>query len=81
MCNLKFNNQTKIALYADDTALFCNGSNILSTQNSLQKEYDLLRKWFEINTIMGINARKTNVMVFGTKRKISNQVLKISHGN
>ena len=24
---------------------------------------------------------KTNVMIFGTKRKIGNQVLKISHGN
>ena len=39
-----------------------------------------MRKWFEINN-MEINARKTNVMIFGTKRKISNQVLKISHGN
>ena len=34
MCNLKFNNQTKIALYADDTALFCKGSNILNSQKS-----------------------------------------------
>ena len=30
---------------------------------------------------MEIDARKTNVMIFGTKRKIGNQVLKISHGN
>ena len=80
MCNLKFNNQTKIALYADDTALFCKGSNILNSQKSLQKEYNLLRKWFEINN-MEINARKTKYGLLYTKRKISNQVLKISHGN
>ena len=67
-CDLKFNNQTTIALYADDTALFCKGSNILSSQKTLQKEYELVQKWFRINK-MEINAKKTKVMVFGTKRK------------
>ena len=79
MCNLQFENETKIALYADDTALFCKGSNFLSSQTTLQKEYDLLREWFRINQ-MEINANKTKVMVFGTKRKVKNQILRISHG-
>ena len=79
MCNLPFENQTKISLYADDTALFCKGKNILTIQMTLQKEYNLLREWFRINQ-MKINATKTKVMVFGTKRKIKNQILRISHG-
>ena len=78
MCNLKFENQTKIALYADDTALFCKGKNIHDCQVTLQKEYDLMREWFRINE-MQINYKKTKVMVFGTKRKVKNHVLKIAH--
>ena len=80
ICNLEFNDQTKIALYADDTALICEGKNIESSQKTLQKEYDLLCEWFKINK-MQINAKKTKVMVLGTKRKIKNQVMKIKHDN
>ena len=46
MCNLKFSKQTKIALYADDRALFCKGNNLKSSQKKLQKHYDLMHKWF-----------------------------------
>ena len=54
--------------------------NIESSQKTLQKEYDLLCECFKINK-MQINAKKTKVMVFGTKRMIKNQVMKIRHDN
>ena len=82
MIYVTWNSTTKLKLLYTlmITALLCKGSNSLNSHKSLQKEYGLMRKWFEINN-MEINARNTNVMVFGTKRKISNQLLKISHGN
>ena len=80
LCSLQFSDQTKIALYADDTAIFCGGKNIENIQRILQKEYNLMDEWFKLNR-MQINAKKTKVMMFGTKQKIKNKIIKVKHGN
>ena len=69
ICSLEFN--IKLSLYADDTALFNHGSNVLQIQKNLQKDFDLITKRLE-NNDMYLHSGKTKVMLFGPKKKILN---------
>ena len=71
MCNLNVDKQTKMSLYADDTAVFNNNVSLLKVQENLQKDFDLISQWLE-NNDMHLHPNKTKVMIFGPKRKIHN---------
>ena len=68
ICDLNFEQNTKICLYADDTALFCKGRDISSVQTSLQLEFEKLMLWVQMNDLK-LNTSKSKVMLFGTRKK------------
>ena len=72
LCNLDFHPNTKISLYADDTAVFSHGYDVLQVQEILQKDFDLIVKWLE-NNDMYLHPSKTKIMLFGPKKKIQNK--------
>ena len=76
MCKLPFHSNTKISLYADDTAIFNADQNLPSIQCNLQQDFDLLKNWLLINR-MYLHPQKTKVMIFGSKRKLNNQSVSI----
>ena len=80
MCNLRFHENTKISLYADDTALFNYDINVEKVQKNLQQDFDLISNWFE-NNDMYLHSGKTKVMMFGPKRKLHNKKLMVKYKN
>ena len=78
MCNLNFQAQTKISLYADDTAVFNNNTNLVAVQENLEKDFELISKWLE-NNDMFLHPGKTKLMIFGPKRKIINKQFSIKY--
>ena len=72
--------QIKISLYADDTAVFNNNVSLLKVQENLQKDFDLISQWLE-NNDMHLHPNKTNVMIFGPKRKIHNKHITIKYND
>ena len=58
---------SKIALYADDTALYSSSMNPNTITRNLQKDMDSLAQWCSENDLT-INASKTKVMLFGSKK-------------
>ena len=52
ICSLEFHSNTKVSLYADDTALSNHGPDVPQVQQNLQKDFDLIEKWLEINDII-----------------------------
>ena len=72
--------QSKIVLYADDTALFFANKDVMTIERVLLEELNSLNNWFHENGVI-VNCSKTNVMVFGTSQslgKTSRPVLKLS---
>ena len=76
ICKLPFHSNTKISLYADDTAIFNTDQNFTNIQNNLQKDFDLISNWLVINR-MYLHPQKTKVMLFGQSRKLKNQRITI----
>ena len=60
----------KIALYADDTALFFAGRDIQTIQSALQEDLNAVGEWFSLNRLL-VNCDKTNVMLFGSKQRLA----------
>ena len=77
---LPFHSNTKISLYADDTAMFNTDQNLTKIQRNLQSDFDLISNWLVINRLF-LHPQKTKVMLFGSKRKLSNQHLCIKHND
>ena len=73
--------QSKVVLYADDTALFFANKDVMTIERALQEEeLNSLNNWFHENGLI-LNCSKTNVMVFGTSQRLvktSGPVLKLS---
>ena len=65
--------QTKISLYADDTAVFSSGFGVPSVQKQLQADIQVISQWFLDNGLI-VNTDKTKVMLLqvvrGRKRQI-----------
>ena len=63
--------QSKVVLYADDTALFCANKDVKIIERALQLQEDLksLSNWFHENGLI-VNCPETNVMVFGRSQRL-----------
>ena len=68
ICNLHLHSQTKVSLYADDTALFNQARDRKVCENNLQNDFSCVVKWLQCNG-MCLNAAKTKTILFGSKRK------------
>ena len=60
-------------LFADDTNLFINGSNLIDLQTEINSELLEISTWLKINKL-SLNVRKTHHMIFTTKRKVKPSV-------
>ena len=57
-------------LYADDTLIYCTGSNIVELKTNIQKCVTDVHEWYESNKIV-INTSKSNVMLLTTRQMLS----------
>ena len=60
-------------LFADDTNLFINGSNLIGLQTEINNELLEISTWLKINKL-SLNVRKTHHMIFTTNRKVKPSV-------
>ena len=80
ICNVNLHSNSKMSLYADDTAIFNYGKTVKEVQTNLQDDFDTICKWLDINN-MHIHPLKTKVVAFGHKKKMRNDVLSITFRN
>ena len=59
----------KVVLYADDTALFVSGTDIVKIQKTLNDDLARAYQWLNANKLT-LNTKKTKCMLFGTNRKL-----------
>ena len=57
-------------LYADDTLIYCIGSNIVELKTNIQKCVTDVHEWYESNKLV-INTSKSNVMILTTRQMLS----------
>ena len=55
----------KVAMYADDTILYCLGESVDNVQDSLQSDLYSVERWLQAN-LLSLNASKTKSMLFYT---------------
>ena len=70
--------ESKVYLYADDTAIFVRGKTVEGINRVLNSELNHVSKWLQKN-FLTLNVKKTKTMLFATKRKLatSNESLKV----
>ena len=54
-------------LYADDTLIYCTGSNIVELKTNIQKCVTDVHEWYESNNHV-IDTSKSNVMLLTTRQ-------------
>ena len=62
--------QSKVVLYADDTALFFVNKDVMTIERVLEEELNSLNNWFHENGVI-VNCSKTNATVFGTSQRLA----------
>ena len=73
--------ESKIILYADDTAIMYNAPNVSEVNEVLlNKEVASVSTWIANNKIT-VNTSKTKVMLFGSQRKTNNSILNVHLNN
>ena len=60
-------NDLKCVLFADDTSLYCSGSDLNQLLQVVEDDLKLLKKWFDINKL-SLNINKTKFIIFGNKK-------------
>jgi len=65
-----FINNGQINCYADDALIYVSGNNLKEAEKQLQQCIDAVEYWYTENKLK-VNARKTEVMIFGTPQKIA----------
>ena len=68
----------KFILFADDTNIFCSGSDIVQLSIIVSNELDKLNEWFAVNKL-SLNLSKTNVMLFTNSRRDQNASISINN--
>ena len=68
----------KFILFADDTNIFCSGSDIVQLSIIVSNELDKLNEWFAVNKL-SLNLSKTNFMLFTNSRKDQNVSISINN--
>ena len=59
---------SRIGLYADDTALFYCGNSIEDVMTTLQREMSIVGEWLRANKL-SLNVKKTKFVIFGSLYK------------
>ena len=59
----------KLLLYADDSAILVSGKDTVYIEETLSKEINLVRDWLSDNKL-SLHLRKTQSILFGTKRRL-----------
>ena len=67
-------------LYADDTLIYCTGSDIVELKTNIQKCVPGVHEWYESNKLV-INTSKSNVMLLTTSQMLSHTDLNVCIGN
>ena len=57
-------------LYADDTVIYCTGSNIVELKTNIKKCVTDVHEWYESHKLV-INTSKSNVMLLTTRQMLS----------
>ena len=61
-------------MYADDSVIFCAGKNVTSIAKDLTEDLAKIKTYFDDNElVINMNVGKTEVMLFGTAKRISMQ--------
>ena len=68
----KYLENSKICLYADDTALYVQGRSQVDIMLDLRLELSMVCEWLKANRHT-LNAKKTEYMVFGSKHKLQHK--------
>ena len=74
---------SQVSLYADDTVIYINNSDVNLASNLLQQDLNLLHNWCDMNKLT-INCKKTKFCVYGMrsivkKSKTQNLVLSLNN--
>ena len=65
---------SRVLQYADDTVVYCPGKDVESIEAMLSQDMDLIANYFDGNElIINLNKGKTEVMLFGTAKRLSLQ--------
>lgn len=67
----------KCILFADDTTVFCSGDNLEQLLDTVEKELQLLKQWFDLNKL-SLHVGKTKCIIFGKKKRTHNKKLTIN---
>ena len=71
---------SKVSLYADDTAIMFAHPDPVILENELNEELARVSNWFSHNKL-SLNCKKSKVMIFGTRTQISSCInVKVKHG-
>ena len=62
-------NESKISLYADDTALYSSAETQIEIKLTLQIELTIVCEWLRANKLT-LNANKTKYVIFGNKQQL-----------
>ena len=65
---VKVSKKLTFFLFADDTNIYYESSNILDIQKTVNKELRKVRKWLEANRL-ALNIDKTNFVIFSLSTK------------
>ena len=68
----------KFILFADDTNIFCSGSDIVKLSIIVSNELDKLNEWFAVNKL-SLNLSKNNFMIFTNCRREHNVNISINN--
>ncbi len=65
---------SRVLKYADDAVIYCSGKDVERIEVMLSYDMDLIAKYLEENElIMNLEKGKTEVMLFGTAKRLSMQ--------
>ena len=78
ICCIDLGVDTKLCLYADDTAVFVRSKNVNQLSQLLQSKLDLIGQWLDLNCLV-MNSKKTKVMLIGSKGRLKNHTLHVMH--
>ena len=64
-------------MYADDTVIYTTGLESDCIMTEIQEDLQRVEQWMENNKLV-LNLKKTKCMLFGTKKKLANALLRSS---
>ena len=53
-----------VAMYADDTVIYCSGTSVIEVEQKLQEDLDSIKNWLSVNKL-SLNVGKTTITTYG----------------